>query len=276
MSRRSASVLYQNSRLKHFFSLLRSYVLWDPLIMLYTGILGTFSLIASLFDGTGRMQHWLARCWSWLILKTVLARVNVEGLERIDTAKPHLYAANHLSAMDIPVLYDSLPFQFRIVAKHELFRYPFLGWHLRRSGQIDIDAQNAMSSLRSMNRAVQTLRGGMPIVVFPEGGRSRNGEVRPFLPGAFYVAIKSQVDIIPVALVGTYEMLPINTYHVMPRKLELVFGNPISTVGYTPRDMAKLAAIVQRAVEDLYYSRAEIPDPRESRVAQPSPAAQRP
>jgi 1-acyl-sn-glycerol-3-phosphate acyltransferase len=186
--------------------------------------------------------------------------VKVSGMEEIDRSKPYLYAVNHLSAMDIPLLYAYLPFQFRIVAKHELFRYPFLGWHLRRSGEIDIDPKSAMSSLRSMNRAVQTLRGGMPIVVFPEGGRSADGHIRPFLPGAFYVAIKAQVEIIPAALVGTYEMLPLNTYHLMPQPLELLVGKPISTVGYTPRDMAKLAALVQRAVEELYYSRAAVPD----------------
>lgn len=264
-------VLYKNSRLKHSFSRLRSYFLWVPLIFAYTGILGTLSLLASLFDGSGRLQHWYAYVWSWLIVKTTGAPVTVRGMDQIDTGKPHLYAVNHISAMDIPVLYAYLSFQFRIVAKHELFRYPFLGWHLRRSGEIDIDPQNAMSSLRSMNRAVQTLRGGMPIVVFPEGGRSRTGQVQPFLPGAFYVAIRARADIVPVALVGTYEMLPINTYHLMPRPLEVLVGKPISTADYTPRDMAKLAAVVQSAIEDLYYSRAEIADPR---VAQPSPAVQ--
>lgn len=266
-----SQVYYKNSRVKHFFSRLRSYLLWIPLIFAYTGVLGTFSLLASVFDGTGRLQHRFARLWSWLIVKTTGAPVTVSGLEEIDKQKPYLYAVNHLSAMDIPVLYAYLPFQFRIVAKHELFRYPFMGWHLRRSGEIDIDPRSAMSSLRSMNRAVQTLRGGMPIVVFPEGGRSADGQVQPFLPGAFYVAIKAQVEIIPTALVGTFEMLPLNTYHLMPRPLELVVGKPIATVGYTPRDMAKLAAVVQRAVEELYYSRAEVAD---TRVAQPSPAVQ--
>jgi 1-acyl-sn-glycerol-3-phosphate acyltransferase len=262
---------YKNSRVKHFFSRLRSYFIWAPLIFIYTGVLGTLSILASLFDGTGRIQHWCARVWSWLIVKTTGAPVRVSGIEQIDTGKPYLYAVNHLSAMDIPVLYAYLPFPFRIVAKHELFRYPFMGWHLRRSGQIDIDPKSAMSSLRSMNRAVQTLRNGMPILVFPEGGRSPHGQIQPFLPGAFYVAIKAQVEIVPAALVGTWEMLPMETYHLMPRPLELLVGQPISTAGYTPRDMAKLAVVVQRAVEELYYSRAAVPDPR---VVQPSPAVQ--
>lgn len=272
MTAASQHVLYKNSRIKHFFSRLRSYLLWVPLIFVYTAVLGTLSLIASLFGGSGRAQHWLARLWSRLILKTTLAPVKVIGMDRIDTTRPHLYAVNHLSAMDIPVLYGYLPFQFRIVAKHELFRYPFLGWHLRRSGEIDIDPQNAMSSLRSMNRAVQTLRAGMPIVVFPEGGRSRNGEVQPFMSGAFYVGIKAGVDIVPVAVIGTYEMLPIDTYHLMPRDLQIVVGSPISTAGYTPRDMAKLAPVVQRAVENLYYSRSEVQSSRQLQAAEP-PAA---
>jgi 1-acyl-sn-glycerol-3-phosphate acyltransferase len=266
----AAKVLYKNSAWKHFLSRLRSYLFWIPLIFAYTGILGTLSLLASLFDSSGRLQHWYAHLWSWLILKTTLAPVTVEGLEQIDTSKPHLYAVNHISAMDIPLLYVHLPFQFRIVAKHELFRYPFMGWHLRRSGQIDIDPRDAMSSLRSMNKAAQTLRDGMPIVVFPEGGRSFNGQVQPFLAGAFYTAIRARVDIVPVALLGTFEMLAINTYHLMPRPLCVVFGKPISTTGYTPRDMGRLAEVVKAAVENLYYSRAEVADPREARVVQPS------
>jgi 1-acyl-sn-glycerol-3-phosphate acyltransferase len=130
-----------------------------------------------------------------------------------------------------------------------------------------------MSSLRSMNKAVQTLRDGMPIAVFPEGGRSFNGQVQPFLPGAFYTAIRARVDIVPVALVGTYEMLPINTYHLMPRPLRVIFGKPISTHGYTPRDMGRLAEVVRAAVEDLYYSHAEVPDLREAGLVQPSSTA---
>ena len=239
-------------------SSLRSYLIFDPLVFVYTGILGSLSLLSSLFDRSGRVQHAFARLWAWMILKTCFARVTTTGLEDIDTAKPHLYAANHISAIDIPVLYTELPFQFRIIAKQELFRYPFLGWHLRRSRQIPVDSTSAASSMRSLNRAAETLRGGMPMVVFPEGGRSGNGHVQPFLPGAFYVAIKTQVEIIPIAIVGTFEMLPINSFHIRPRPLKMLVGDPIPTSGYTTRDMDKLAAIVQRAVEDLYYAHAEV------------------
>jgi 1-acyl-sn-glycerol-3-phosphate acyltransferase len=262
-------VAQQESKFRWVLSCLRSFLIFDPLVFLYTGVLGSLSLISSLFDRRGRVQHTFARLWSWLILKSCLTHVTVSGLDRIDVTKPHLYAANHISGLDIPVLYTQLPFQFRIIAKQELFRYPFLGWHLRRSRQIPVDSSSAASSMRSLNRAAESLRGGMPMVVFPEGGRSASGQVQPFLSGAFYVAIKTQVEIIPIAIVGTYEMLPINSFHIRPRPLKMLVGDPIPTQGYTTRDMEKLAAVVQKAVEDLYYPHAEVPDPRETPTAAP-------
>src|SRR5512146_813833 len=235
------------SPLLNALSWCRSMFVFDPLIYLYTIVLGTCSLIASLFDRGGRVQHWFARTWSWMILSTSLCPVQVSGLDRLDPSVPHVYAANHLSAFDIPTLYTHLPFQFRIVAKKELFRYPFLGWHLRRSGQLPIDQSNPIASIRSLKKAVITLREGMPLVIFPEGGRSENGQVQPFMSGAFYIAIKAQVDIVPVAIVGTYEILPMNHFHIHPGPIKLVAGEPISTKGLGLHDMETLSARVQRA-----------------------------
>ncbi|MGZ4817786.1 MAG: lysophospholipid acyltransferase family protein, partial [Terriglobales bacterium] len=168
--------------------------------------------------------------------------------------------------LDIPLLYEHLPFQFRIMAKKELFRYPFMGWHLRRSGQIPVDASSAAASMRSLMKAVRSLQAGMPLVVFPEGGRSPNGQIQPFMSGAFYIAIKAGVDVVPMALVGTYEVLPMNSFHIRPGPMELVVGDPISTAEYGLRDMDTLAARVQKAIEDLYYSRSCVADPRRGEV----------
>ncbi len=240
---------------------LRSYLVQDPLIWVYTVVLGTLSLLSSLFDRGGRIQHSFARLWSWLILKTSLCSVQVFGAENL-TPRPVVYALNHISALDIPVVYTYLPFPFRIIAKKELFRYPFMGWHLRRSGQIPIDRDNARASLRSLNRAVESLRNGMPLVVFPEGGRSENGQIQPFMSGAFWAAIKAGVDVVPMALVGTYEVLPMNSFQFRPGPIEVLVGEPISTAGLVARDMDALAGRVQKVVEDLYYSRSRVADPR--------------
>ena len=248
-------------------SALRSYLIFDPLIWLWTMFMATFSLLSSFVDRDGRIQQWFAVTWSKVILRIIGAPLTLRGMEKIDTTRPHLYALNHLSALDIPAVYAALPFHFRIMAKEELFRYPFMGWHMRRSGQVSIERENAIASMRSLNRAAAILKGGQPLVVFPEGGRSPTGQVKPFLPGVFYVAIKAGVDVVPMALVGTYELLPMNTFHIKPRPLELLVGEPVSAAGYGPRDMDKLAATVQKAVEDLYYSRAEVVRPEQTKTA---------
>ncbi|MGH9670394.1 MAG: lysophospholipid acyltransferase family protein [Terriglobales bacterium] len=256
----------ERSKLADALSWVRSIFLFDPLIYLYTVALGPVSLLCSFFDKGGRLQHNFVRLWSRLILGTIFSSVTVTGLDHLDTSKPYLYASNHLSALDIPVIYAHLPLQFRVMAKIELFSLPFVGWHLRRSGQLPIERENALASMRSLNRSAETLKAGTPLLVFPEGGRSATGQVKPFLPGVFYAAIKAQAEVVPIALVGLYELLPMNTYHIRPRPLEMLVGEPISSAGYSTREAEKLAAQVQKAVEDLYYSRAEVPDPRAAPV----------
>jgi 1-acyl-sn-glycerol-3-phosphate acyltransferase len=235
-------------------SRVRSYFILDPLIWLITLVLGILALPGGMFDKSGRRLHWFSRTWSWLIMKTILSPVKVTGLDKIDTSKPHVYAVNHASALDIPVLYVYLPFQFRIAFKKELLAYPVVGWQLRRSGQICIDQQNPANSIGSIRSALKGLKAGRPLVIFPEGGRTPDGEIKPFLSGAFFLAIKAQVDIVPVALVGTYELLPMDTFHIKCRPLEMRVGEPISTAGLTMRDRESLSARVQTSVADLYYA----------------------
>ena len=240
------------SRRYGWLSRLRSYFIFDPLIWLVTVILGIVSIPVSLLGEKGRILHGFARFWSQLIMKIICSPTTVTGLDALDTSRPLVYAVNHASALDIPVLYVYLPFQFRIAFKKELLAYPIVGWHLRRSGQICINQQNPAASIGSIRAALKSLKSGLPLVIFPEGGRTPDGQVKPFLPGAFFLAIKAQVDIVPVALVGTYELLPMDTYHIKCRPLEMRVGQPIATAGYTPRNMAELSDKVHRAVEDLH------------------------
>ena len=257
-----------SGKISNTFSLIRSIFFFDPLIYLYTMVLGTLSLLSSFFDRGGRVQHGFARLWSWLILHTIGSPAHVAGLDKIDLSRPHVFVSNHISALDIPVLYTSLPIQFRILAKKELFRYPFMGWHLRRSGQIPVERESAMTSMRSLSHAAASVRAGTPVVVFPEGGRSATGEIKPFLSGAFYIAIRAGVEVVPMAIVGTREVLPMNSFHIRPGPMQLVIGEPIPTVGLTPRDMEALAIRVQRCVEELYYAHSKVSDPRAAAVPQ--------
>lgn len=245
-----------------WLSRLRSYFILSPLIWFYTIVLGTISLICSLFDRDGRIQHDLARFWSWLIMKTILSPVTVTGAniisgvdgnaDHLAPPKPRVYAVTHASALDIPILYVHLPFQFRIVFKSELLAYPFVGWHLKRSGQVCINQQNPAASIGAVKSALRSLRSGKPLVIFPEGGRTRDGKIQSFLPGAFFLAIKAQADIVPIALVDTFDLLPMNTYHICCQPLEMRVGEPISTAGLTIRDTEEVSARVKSAIESLH------------------------
>lgn len=262
--RRSAKSADSHNGFRHWVSRLRSYLILDPLIFLYTCVFGMASLIVSFQDPTGEKQHRWARIWSRWILSTAMCPVKVVGLENLDTSRVAIYAVNHISAFDIPVLYANLPFQFRILAKQELFRYPFVGGHLKRSGQFPVDQTNARASIRSLGRAIESLKSGMPLVIFPEGGRAADGHIMPFMSGAFYASIKAQVPIVPMAIVGTFETLRMNSFHIRPHDLLLLVGDQISPAGYTIREMDALAAETQRVIEDLYYAHSHVPDPRGS------------
>jgi 1-acyl-sn-glycerol-3-phosphate acyltransferase len=237
-------------------SRLRSYFIIDPLIWAYTIVLGSISLLCSLFDRNGRIQHNVARAWSWLIMKTILSPVTVTGnaaaLAAGASTAPRVFAVTHASAMDIPILYVYLPFQFRIIFKSELLGYPFIGWHLKRSGQVCINQQNPRSSVGAIKSALKSLRDGMPLVIFPEGGRTPDGNILPFLPGAFFLAIRSQAEIVPIALVDTFDLLPMNTYHIRCQPLEMRVGEVISTAGLGMADMDALTARVKASIEALH------------------------
>ena len=259
------------SGLLHFLSRLRSYFIWDPLIWSYTIVWGSVSLVCSLFDRDGDLQHRIARSWARAILWTLGVRVPLEGFDRIDPKRAAVYVVNHLSSLDIPVLYACLPFHFRILAKKELFRYPFMGWHLKRSGQIPVVLENPREAIRSLNLAVAAVKRNMPLVIFPEGGRSPDGQLQKFMGGAFYAAIKAQVEVIPLVLTGTYEMLPMNTFHMMPHPIRLILADPISTAGLTTRDTETISAEAREEIGRIYYGNSTVADLRAAnRAADPT------
>jgi 1-acyl-sn-glycerol-3-phosphate acyltransferase len=163
--------------------------------------------------------------------------------------------------MDTPVVFSSLPFQFRIVARSDLWGIPFIGWHLNRSGQIPVNVDNPRASIASLSGGVKTLKEGMPLFIFPEGGRTSDGHLGAFMNGPAFMAIRAKVPIVPMALIGTYELLPIHARHVFPVRVLLVVGEPIETSGYTSRDVEGLTAVLRESIKQLYYGHSYLEEP---------------
>ena len=247
------------SRFRELLSRLRSALAYWPLTVLITLVLEPVSIGSALLDRSGRTSHRVVAFWSGLLLRLYGMPVTVEGLERLDLSRPRLYAANHLSALDIPLLYRYLPFQFRIIAHRLVFRVPLVGWHLHATGQLMIDPESVSLSRRAIRKAVWTLERGMPLVVFPEGERSPTGEMQPFRRGAFYVALKAKVDVVPIAILGTYQAFPRGSSHLRPGRLHLIIGDAISVAGYNTRDLDALAERTERAVAELCGEAAKEP-----------------
>jgi len=220
-----------------------------PLFFLVTGFFGTAALIASVWAKTGRTQHRIAQRWARACLTVSGARLTVRGAENLRKHPVAVYAANHTSYMDTPVIFGTLPFQFRILAKKELWSLPFIGWYLARSGQIPVDPENASPS--SLSAGVKALRAGMPLFVFPEGSRTPNGELQEFLAGAAFLAIRAQVPVVPIALHGVYDLLPIHTTHLYPCELTLTVGEPLVTAGMTLRQTAELTAELKNRIAEM-------------------------
>ena len=220
-------------------SYVRSLVVTAPLIFVYTGVMGSISFVSSFVDSTGRLQHACSRIWARMILGTSGVRLKVTGTENLTSNTPYVLCVNHQSHMDIPIVLASLPFQFRFAAKKELFRIPFLGWHLRRSGHVPIDRVNPRAAVKSLRDAASKIRHGSPIVIFPEGGTSQDGTILPFKGGGFMLASQSMVDAVPVTIVGSRQVLMPRTYHVRSGVVEVSIGKPIASGGQVPSELAE-------------------------------------
>jgi len=211
-----------------------------PLIYLYTIVMGSISLLLSLYDPEGKRQHWCARIWCRMIARTAAVRVRVHGAHHIQPGASYVFLSTHQSYMDIPAMLGYLPAQLRIAAKKVLFRIPFMGWHLTRAGHIPIDRSSTESAVSSMQKAASYLRNGICAFVFPEGTRSRDGFLHKFKKGGFKLAIQAGVPIIPITIVGSRQVLPPDSIIFRGGPIEMYVDAPIPTVGLTDSDLEPL------------------------------------
>ncbi len=222
-----------------------------PAISVYTIILGTLSISSSLFDRRGFFAHRCARLWAHLILRTTGVTVRASGVERLDPSTSYVLASNHQSIYDIPVIFDTMPLQLRIVAKASLGSFPFLGWHLRRTGHVLVQRDNPGAGV--FKRMARLVGDGVSLIVFPEGTRSRDGGVARFKGGPFLIAIDAGLPVVPVSVSGSRHVMRKGRVMTCPGAVDLTVHEPIPTKDLTREDARALAdrvrAIVARAVQ---------------------------
>jgi 1-acyl-sn-glycerol-3-phosphate acyltransferase len=199
----------------------------------------------------GGVYDWASKDWSRDILRAAGTPVIVEGLENIPRDQPVIYASNHSSMFDIWALSATLPDSVRFVAKKELFRIPLLGPAMRAAGHIPIDREARKKAFEAYNEAARTIQRGVTPVVFPEGTRSRTGELLPFKNAPFGLAIAAQVPVVPIYVHHTFEILPKGAWRLRPRPIRLLIGKPISTTGLRSEDRERLRDEVRAAMVAL-------------------------
>jgi len=193
----------------------------------------------------------LAAWWASTICRVSGVQVTVTGTGPLDPQKPYIFAANHQSQFDIFVLQGFLGVNFRWLAKKELFDVPIWGPAMRKAGYIPVDRSHGRQAIKSLDEAACKIAAGTSVIIFPEGTRSRDGKLQDFKAGAMVLAIKSGVPLVPVAILGTYEILPKGKLLMKSGRVMVRVGQPIETKNYSSRDKHELAKVAQAAVAEL-------------------------
>lgn len=217
------------------------------------GIISTvsaFLLIALVwpFDRRGALKHYFCVLWARSIIAVSGVKVSVAGLQNVPRDRAVLFLSNHQGAFDIPAIQSVLPVHFLWVAKKSLFKVPVVGWSMRLTGYISIDRDNPAEAVKSMEEASERMSEGISVVIFPEGTRSETGALLPFKRGAFMLAKKSGVPIVPVAVQGTNMIKKKGSFLVNPAKVRISIGRPIP-IGAS--DEKELRNMTKRQIEEM-------------------------
>ena len=217
-----------------------------------TVVLATITVVAALLRIRGRIYDWTGRTWGKWMLWASGAPVYIEGLENVNRDRPQIFAANHVSWYDVWALAARIPKRYRFVAKKELAAIPLFGQAWKAAGHISIDRSNRSSAIASLDEAGRRLRrDNSSVVIFPEGTRSPTGELLPFKKGAFMLALRTGVEIVPVAVLGTRRILPKGGWRIRSGPIILRFGAPIPTEEYDESTRDELIARVRGEVEEM-------------------------
>jgi 1-acyl-sn-glycerol-3-phosphate acyltransferase len=231
--------------------MIRTLFVWSCIVVATLG-LGLLSLATYPFDRKGRVIHRYARLWGRVALWANRVKVSMEGLENLKGEGPYIFMSNHQGSYDIFALLGHLPFQFKWLAKKELFSIPFFGWAMAAAGYISIDREGTRETVEAMNKAAGRIRDGMSVVIFPEGSRSPDGKIQDFKKGGFTLAIKSRVPVVPLALTGSREIMPKQRLTAASGEIRIRVSHPIETLHYSMKDRKDLMEKVKETISENF------------------------
>lgn len=217
-----------------------------------TAFFSFWSVVFSFFANAENNVHKVARIWASILLKISNTKVRVIGSENVLRGKPQIFMANHQSDFDILIALAYIPLQFRWIAKKELFAIPVFGAAMRSAGYIEIDRGHHEKAMHSLDEAALSIRRGKSIMTFPEGTRSRDGEIKAFKPGTFYLAVKSGVPVIPVSIIGSGKIMPKRSLRIRPGQIKMVIGKPIEVAHFSIETRQELIERVRNEIIKNY------------------------
>lgn len=225
---------------------------WVALVaLLITVPLATLVMVIAMIKSNAAIIDPVIRLWARILLRAAGIRLRIDGVEKIDRTQRYILVGNHHSYFDIPSILAAVPQPIRFMAKVSLFKIPIFGWGMARAGFIPIDRKNRRTAVKSFDLAVERIRKGNTVVVFPEEGRSRERAMRPFQRGGFLLALRSELPILPIAIDGTYEVFRAGTWRITPGPVTIHVGEPIATAGRTVRDKDRLSAEARAQIESM-------------------------
>lgn len=227
-------------------------------LIINTLILSTLTIVVSFFDKNGNIVHYIGKVWAYLNLVLSGTRLSIKGKEKIDKNRSYIIMSNHQSLFDVWALIALVPIQMRWVIKSEIKKMPVFGYALERMGHIYIDRVKGKETLKRLAVAVGKIKAGASVVIFPEGTRSEDGQLKKFHNGGAILAMESKVSVLPVTINGSRFVLPKNTLGLMPGKIEIIIGDEIDPTSFSEEHREELMLKIKLAIQknlDLEYGK---------------------